>query len=101
MSGTIPFYIPLRAMILTLHIKKLEPGTYRAEVTGTQFGTAQFEIGGIAEAIQKCASVPLEGASAFHIWYEHVCIGTTPIMNMQYDALALARRLEQLHGQVR
>jgi len=38
---------------------------------------------------------------AFHIWLEHVSIGTTAALNMRHDAETLANRLKLLHGQFR
>lgn len=88
-------------MIPTLHIEKLEPGLYRAELTDTPEGSGQFEVGNIAEAIRTSAAGAGNRVSAFHIWFEHVSIGTTPAVAMRHDAETIARRLMLLHGQFR
>lgn len=88
-------------MIPTLHIKKLEPGFYRAELRDTSFGSGQFETTSITEAIRHAAKGAPKTVPGFHIWYDHVCLGTTPIMNMQFDAETLSQRLLALHAQMR
>ncbi|WP_315531791.1 hypothetical protein [Delftia acidovorans] len=37
--------------------------------------------------------------AGFHIWYGHVCIGTTSLHAMRHDAETLAQRLVSLHSQ--
>lgn len=88
-------------MIPTLHIQKLEPGLYCAELTDTPEGRGEFEVGNIAEAIRASAAGAGNQASAFHIWYEHVSIGTNPTAAMRHDAETMAQRLMVLHGQFR
>lgn len=88
-------------MIPTLRIEKIEPGHYRAELTDTPEGSGEFEVGNIAEAIRASAAGAGNRASAFHIWYEHVSIGTTPTVAMRHDAETMAQRLMVLHGQFR
>ena len=88
-------------MIPTLHIKKLEAGFYRAELRDTSFGTGEFETPSITDAIRHAAAGAPKGVPGFHIWYEHVCLGTTPVMNMRYDPETLSQRLMALHAQMR
>lgn len=88
-------------LIPTLHIKKLEPGFYRAELRDTSFGKGEFETQSIAEAIRHTAAGAPKEVLGFHIWYEHVSIGTTPVMNMRYDPETLSQRLMTLHSQMR
>ena len=49
------------------------------------------------------SDLPIKGnaleARAFHIWYEHVSIGTTPVLHIQHDPETLASKLKLLHGQ--
>lgn len=88
-------------MIPTLRIHKLEPGLYRAELTDTPEGRGEFEVGSITEAIRTSAAGASNQVSAFHIWFEHVGIGTTSTLAMRHDAETMAQRLMVLHGQFR
>lgn len=88
-------------MIPSLRIQKLEPGLYRAELAETPEGDGDFEVGSIAEAIRASAAGAGNRVSAFHIWFEHVGIGTTSTLAMRHDAETMAQRLMVLHGQFR
>lgn len=88
-------------MILTLRIEKLEPGLYAAVVSDGRDELSTFEVGSIGAAIRQCVSGPLPEVTAFHIWFEHVSIGTTMLANMRHDPETLAQRLMLLHGQAR
>lgn len=87
-------------MILSLHIDKEAPGQYHARVTDGVSTLADFQIQSISHAIRD-AVLAHPKAMAFHIWYEHVSIGTTLPLAMRHDAGTLAQRLMTLHGQVR
>lgn len=87
-------------MILSLHIDKLEPGLYHARITDGVSTLAESETHSISDAIRE-AAMGFPKAMAFHIWYEHVSIGTTLPLAMRHDAGTLAQRLMVLHGQVR
>jgi len=86
-------------MIPTLHIQKIEPGNYLAEMRGTPDGSCEFRVSSIAEAIRISAAGAGNQVSAFHIWFEHVGIGTTSTLAMRHDAETMAQRLMVLHGQ--
>ncbi|MPM77511.1 hypothetical protein SDC9_124517 [bioreactor metagenome] len=59
-----------------------------------------FHASSIVGAIRD-ASKLLPSSPAFHVWYEHFNIGTTPAMYMRHDAETLANRLMLSHGQFR
>ncbi|WP_339557299.1 hypothetical protein [Comamonas sp. MYb396] len=63
-----------------------------------QFMGALSNASSIAGAIRDTAQL-LPKARAFHIWFEHVSIGTTPVLHMQHDPETLESRLKLLHGQ--
>lgn len=86
-------------MLLTLHIKKDAPGVYTAWVLNGDAEVAEFQVGNIASAIREAAQSQPSGVSGWHIWYEHVSIGTTAIVAMKHDAETLAQRLMVMHGQ--
>lgn len=85
-------------MLLTLHIIKIESGDYRAHVMeGTQhLGIYDATI--IKECILLAAENPLPDLAGFHLWYEHVCVGTVSAGEMRADAESLANRLMALYG---
>ncbi len=85
-------------MILTLRIRKAGPGRYEAEVQDGREEVGELESGTIAGVIRDCANVPMPDIQAFHIWYEHVSIGTTALAPMRHDAETLAQRLLALHA---
>lgn len=85
-------------MIQALHIQKIAPGEYSASVMNERSEALNFTASSIAGAVRDAARL-LPSAPAFHIWYEHVSIGTTPALNMRHDAETLATRLKVLHGQ--
>jgi len=85
-------------MIQSLHIEKSAPGQYLARVMNEHSEALSFTACSIAGAIRDTAQM-LPKARAFHIWYEHVSIGTTPVLHMQHDPETLASRLKLLHGQ--
>lgn len=85
-------------MIQSLHIEKSLPGQYLARVMNEHSEALSFTASSIAGAIRNTAQM-LPKARAFHIWYEHVSIGTAPVLHMQNDPETLASRLKLLHGQ--
>lgn len=87
-------------MIPTLTIEKSAPGEYLATVTNDSSERADFHASSITGAIRDAALL-MPKTPAFHIWFEHVSIGTTPAVNMRHDAETLATRLKLLHGQFR
>ncbi len=87
-------------MIPTLHIHKLEQGLYRAELANTPEGEVEFDGPSISHIIRTTAA-GAPPASAFHVWYEHVSIGTIPTAAMRHDAETMVQRLMMLHGQYR
>jgi hypothetical protein len=85
-------------MLLTLHIIKIESGDYRAHVMeGTQH-LGDFETTSIAEAIRLATENPLPELAGFHLWYEHVSVGSVTAGEMRSDPETLARRLVELHA---
>ncbi|RYF32064.1 MAG: hypothetical protein EOO23_00295 [Comamonadaceae bacterium] len=88
-------------MLLTLHIVKIESGDYRGHVMeGTQH-LGNYDAASIKEAIMLAAENPLPDLTGFHIWYEHVCAGTTLLSDMRTDPDEIAQRLVSLHSVVR
>jgi hypothetical protein len=57
-----------------------------------------YETTSIAEAIRLASENPLPDLVGFHIWYEHISIGSVPAGDMRLDPEALARRLVELHA---
>ena len=88
-------------MILTLHITKIDPGHYRAEVLDGREELGEFDAPGIGAAIRQCAQGEMPDLSGFHIWYEHVCAGTVSVPNMRIDPEGIAQRLMALHGSIK
>lgn len=88
-------------MLFTLHIIKLEPGQYRAHVMEGHAHLGDCEADSISAAIQLMAENPLPETAGFHIWYEGVCAGTTPVADMRSDPKGLAERLVALHSRFR
>ena len=86
-------------MLLTLHIKKDAPGVYTAHISSDRSEIGEFQAGTIASAIREAAQSQSSGVSGWHIWYEHVSIGTRAIVAMKHDAETLAQRLMVMHGQ--
>ena len=85
-------------MLLTLHILKIESGDYRAHVIeGTQH-LGDYEASSIKEAILLAAENPLPDLAGFHLWYEHVCLGTVSAGEMRLEAEALAKELTLRHA---
>ncbi len=87
-------------MIPSLHISKEEPGLYRARLVDWDTGEVEFDGPSISHIIRTTAA-GAPPASAVHVWYEHVSIGTTPTVAMRHDAETMAQRLMVLHGQFR
>jgi len=85
-------------MILTLRIRKAGSGRYTAEVLNGREEVGELESGTIASVIRQCADVPMPDLLGFHIWYEHVSIGTTRLVSMRHDSETLAQRLLALHA---
>lgn len=88
------------SVIPTLHIDKQEPGLYACRVLEGRSEIAEFEASTIGNGIRGAVD-GFPQAIAFHIWYGHVSIGTTMVLNMRHDPETLALRLMSLHGQVR
>ena len=86
-------------MIYTLHIDKEAPGLYAARVLDGRAEVAELQAATISGAIRDCAGVAFPGLDGFHVWYGHVCIGTTSLYSMRHDAETLAQRLVSLHSQ--
>lgn len=86
-------------MIYTLHIDKEEPGLYTGRILDGHAEVAEFQAATISGAIRDAAAGTLPGLDGFHIWYGHVCIGTTSLYAMRHDAETLAQRLVSLHSQ--
>ncbi|MFD2297739.1 hypothetical protein QRO11_15475 [Paracidovorax citrulli] len=63
-------------------------------------GEVEFDGPSISHLIRSTAA-GAPAASAIHVWYEHVSIGTTSVQAMRHDAETLAQRLMVLHGQYR
>jgi len=85
-------------MLLTLHIIKIESGDYRAHVMEGAQHLGEYETTRIADAIRLAAENPLPDLAGFHLWYEHVSVGSVTVGNMRSDSEALARRLVELHA---
>lgn len=85
-------------MLLTLHIIKLERGTYRAHVMEGGEHLGDYDAPRIAEAILLAAENPLPDLAGFHLWYEHVCAGSVSAGDMRSDPEGLADRLMALHN---
>ena len=85
-------------MILTLHISKIEPGNYRVAVLDGREEMDEWGAPTIGAAIRQCGQAEMPDLSGFHIWYEHVCVGTTSMSNMRIDPDGIAQRLMALHG---
>ena len=88
------------AMIPTLIIETAAPGEYSVTVVDGDAEQSGFHAGSIMSSIRH-ATILMPKTQAFHIWFEHVSIGTTPAINMRNDAETLANRLMILHGQFR
>ena len=88
-------------MLLTLHISKIKPGNYRVAVLDGREEMDEWGVPNIAAAIRQCSQAEMSDLSGFHIWYEHVCVGTTTMSNMRIDPDGIAQRLMSLHGAVR
>lgn len=88
-------------MLLTLHISKIEPGNYRVLVLDGREEVDQWEAPNVAAAIRQCGQAEMQDLLGFHIWYEHVCVGTTMMSNMRIDPEGIAERLMTLYGSVR
>lgn len=87
------------AVILTLHISKIEPGNYRVAVMDGREELEEWGAPSIGDSIRQCGQAEMPDLSGFHIWYEHVCAGTVSMSNMRIDPEGLAQRLLSLHGQ--
>jgi hypothetical protein len=87
-------------MIPTLHIEKQEPGLYLCRVLEGRAEVAEYDCPTIGSSIREAAQA-YPDAIAWHIWYGHVCIGTTMRLNMIHDPETLALKAMALHGQVR
>lgn len=85
-------------MVQSQHIEKGAPGQYLARVMNEHSEALSFTSSCIAGVIRDAVRM-IPKAKAFHIWYEHVSIGTTPVLRMQHDPEALASKLKLLHGQ--
>lgn len=85
-------------MILTLHIDKEEPGHYTARVLDGRAEVDEFSTGTVVAAIRETAGRGYD-AKGFHIWYGHVCIGTTSAYAMRHDGGTLALRLVRLYAE--
>ena len=85
-------------MILTLHIDKEEPSHYAARVLDGRSNVDEFATSTIVDAIREAAARGYD-AKGFHIWYGHVCIGTTSAYAMRHDGETLALRLVRLHAE--
>ena len=80
-------------MLLTLHIIKIESGDYRAHVMEGAKHLGHYDASSIREAILLAAENPLPDLAGFHLWYEHVCAGSTSAGEMREDAERLAGKL--------
>lgn len=85
-------------MILTLHIDKEEPGHYAVRVLDGRTEVDEFASGTIVDAIREAAARGYD-AKGFHIWYGHVCIGTTSAYAMRRDCETLAQRSVNLYAE--
>lgn len=86
-------------MLLTLHISKIEPGNYRALVLDGREEVDQWEAPNIATAIRDCGQDGTPGLVGFHIWYGHVCLGTTALIDMRREPDVISQRLVDLYSQ--
>lgn len=64
-------------MLLSLHIVKVEPRHYGAHVMDGREELGTFDTISIGTAILEAAGHSLPDLSGCHVWYEHVCAGTT------------------------
>ena len=86
-------------MLLTLHISKIEPRIYRVVVLDGREELDQWEAPNVATAIRDCSQDQTPDLLGFHIWYGHVCLGTTGMSDVRADPESIAQRLMALHGQ--
>jgi hypothetical protein len=88
-------------VILTLNIEKAQSGSYLAKVEQVHDESVHASI---QEAIQYYAD---DLGSAYpelrgmHVWYGAVCVGTTPILELQRNAAEVANRLVTLVAKLR
>ena len=85
-------------MIPTLIIETAAPGEYSVTVVDGDAEQSGFHAGSIMSSIRH-ATILMPKTQAFHFWYEHVSIGTTPAISMRHDPETLANRRMLLHGQ--
>ncbi|KJA11284.1 hypothetical protein RP29_06040 [Acidovorax temperans] len=86
-------------MLLTLHISKFEPGNYRVYVLDGRDELDEWWAPNVGAAIRECGYAEMPDLLGFHIWYEHVCVGTTAISDMRNDPEGIAQRLMALYAQ--
>lgn len=89
------------AMLLTLQILKIVPGSYRAHVMEGREHLGDYDASNVAEAIRLAAENPLPDLAGFHVWYEHICAGSVSAGEMRGESEALAERLIELHSKFR
>lgn len=86
-------------MLLTMYIVKVDSNRFQTHVIRDEGSElAAFESPSISMALRKVASHALPDLSGFHIWYEHVCAGTTLPTTMRSDPEGLAHRLIAMHA---
>lgn len=85
-------------MLLALHIVKIDSGAYRAHVMGGAVQLGDYQSSSISECILLAAENPLPDLVGFHLWYEHVSMGTVSAGEMRADAEALAKELVHRHA---
>lgn len=88
------------SMIYTLQIDMQVSGCYTNRILHGNVELFEFQAATISGAIRdSCAVGDLLQGDGFHIWYSHVCIGTTSLYEMRLDAERLAQRLVSLQAQ--
>ncbi|MHC3433053.1 hypothetical protein [Delftia lacustris] len=88
------------AMIYTLQIDMQVSGCYTDRVLHGNVELFEFQAATLSGAIRDgCAVGDLLRGDGFHIWYGHVCIGTTSLYAMRHEAEILAQRLVSLQAQ--
>ena len=78
----------MEAMLLSLHIAKVEPGLYRTRVMHGREEVGEYESINVSSAIREAAHHRIPDLSGYHVWYEHVCAGTCATSNMRIDPRA-------------
>lgn len=87
-------------MLLTLYIRKAQPGLYTSHVADGSVDADSFDTATIAEALRSTAANAYD-AAGFNVYYHDVSIGTVSICHLASDSEALADRLVDLASSFR